>query len=82
MLTWTSRSVATLGLFHMDLVLLNRSQTTAPELATSLQPSAQAWARLTHVRFNMHQVRKQGGSSLESGFEPGAEALPLGPRGP
>ncbi|GBM51275.1 hypothetical protein AVEN_267141-1 [Araneus ventricosus] len=43
-----------------------------PEVAPPLQNSAQH-QHLTHdVRFNIHQAHMHGGSSVESGFEPGA----------
>ncbi|GBN08195.1 hypothetical protein AVEN_57211-1 [Araneus ventricosus] len=34
-----------------------------------------AEGRLAHVRFNVHQAHKHYGSSVESGFEPGALRL-------
>ncbi|GBM17854.1 hypothetical protein AVEN_260180-1 [Araneus ventricosus] len=61
---------------------------TTPELTptSSNFHTTQAERRLTHVTDNMHQARKHGGSSVESGSEYGslrllAETLPLGHRG-
>ncbi|GBM23015.1 hypothetical protein AVEN_74217-1 [Araneus ventricosus] len=60
----------------MDLVILNSSGMT--RTALELVPSSPnfrsipAGGRLTQVKFNVHQTYKHGGSSVKSGFEPGA----------
>ncbi|GBM71975.1 hypothetical protein AVEN_155340-1 [Araneus ventricosus] len=49
----------------------------SPELAPpspNIRTTTEA-GRLTHARFNAHQTHNHGGSSVESGFEPGALRL-------
>ncbi|GBN95366.1 hypothetical protein AVEN_126333-1 [Araneus ventricosus] len=79
------------GYFGTDLVTLNRGQLmgTTPELAHPLQASL-SHQREEHMatKYDLERNRPHtGGSSVESGFEPGvfrpeAMTLPLGHRGP
>ncbi|GBN23472.1 hypothetical protein AVEN_102900-1 [Araneus ventricosus] len=64
----------------MDLVILNRCQMmrTTPKLAPPSPNfrTTSAGGRLTHdIRVSMHQAHMRGGSSLESGLEPGTLRL-------
>ncbi|GBN14836.1 hypothetical protein AVEN_213322-1 [Araneus ventricosus] len=79
------------GYFAMDLVILNSDpmMRMTLELAppSPIVHTTPAEARLTHVIFYVLQAHKQGGSSVISGFEPGASGtdvkiLPQGPPRP
>ncbi|GBM70800.1 hypothetical protein AVEN_127346-1 [Araneus ventricosus] len=74
-----SRFETTRELFCDRVVILNGGQMTrtTPDLAPSSQNfrTKPAGGHLTHVRFNVHQGHKYGGSSVESDFKPSALRL-------
>ncbi|GBM62133.1 hypothetical protein AVEN_207622-1 [Araneus ventricosus] len=72
----TYRFEATRGLFWTDLVILNRGQMTRTtpdlELPSPNFHATAAGGRLAfYVWFKVQQIRIHGGSSVESGFDPG-----------
>ncbi|GBL72471.1 hypothetical protein AVEN_115387-1 [Araneus ventricosus] len=82
----TSRFEATLSYFGTDLVILNHGQMTraTPPLQASTQHQREGVWLLRMIQRAAGPIH--GGSSVESGFEPGtlrnrAEALPPGHRG-
>ncbi|GBM26191.1 hypothetical protein AVEN_197009-1 [Araneus ventricosus] len=64
------------GYFGTNFVTLNRGQMTrtTPELEPPCPNfrTPPAGGCLTQVRFSVYQAHENGGSSVESGFEPGA----------